>query len=190
MCLDTALLALVMLLAWEWHWLVVLTFWLVYTFISGAYLSSNVKKVPHGAWFSLMLAGILSIVSGVYHYGQSKKAQYVESHAVPLADLFEASPGGDDDKQFEAAWMTLQRHNSVQSTVTTTSDGAKSEEVSRVRGVVPFPAYSILCDPPDSLHPRAAAGGPRLGAPRAAAAAAGWDEAARGARSRSGFLLQ
>jgi len=51
MLLDTSLFALVAITAWEWHVLAVGSFWAVFSFICGAYLSSNVSKVPKGAWF-------------------------------------------------------------------------------------------------------------------------------------------
>lgn len=44
MLLDTSLLSLVMLLGWEWPTAVVAAFWTVFTFLSGAYLSSNLNK--------------------------------------------------------------------------------------------------------------------------------------------------
>lgn len=124
MLLDTCLLALVMLLAWEWPTLVVSAFWLFFTFISAAYFSSNLEKVPTGAWFALMLAGILSIVSFVYYYGQTKKAQYIQSHAVELEDLFEAAPN-DGDKAVDMVWRSMERH-SAQSGVTIATNSTKS----------------------------------------------------------------
>ena len=51
MTFDTSLLALVMLLCWEWPLWAVTSFWLPFTFITGTYLSSNLFKVPSGAWF-------------------------------------------------------------------------------------------------------------------------------------------
>ena len=44
--------ALVMLLCWEWPLWAVISFWLPFTFITGTYLSSNLFKVPSGAYFS------------------------------------------------------------------------------------------------------------------------------------------
>lgn len=94
MTIDTFLLSLLMLLSWAWHWAIVATFFLVYIFISCAYLSSNLEKIPHGAWFSIVLSGILSVISYVYWWGTAKKASYVRKHAIPLTDLFEKSSGG------------------------------------------------------------------------------------------------
>jgi hypothetical protein len=51
MTLDTSLLAILMTAGWEWHPAAVAAFWLLFTAITGAYLSSNLFKVPKGAWF-------------------------------------------------------------------------------------------------------------------------------------------
>ena len=51
MTLDTSLLAILMTAGWEWHPAAVSAFWLLFTAITGAYLSSNLLKVPKGAWF-------------------------------------------------------------------------------------------------------------------------------------------
>ena len=90
MVIDVLLLSLVMLLDWDWPFIVTGFFWLVYTFIGATYLSSNVAKVPHGAWFTLALAGIISIISFVYYWGQTKKYTYLKKNAVPLSSLLES----------------------------------------------------------------------------------------------------
>jgi K+ transporter len=51
MLLDTTLFSLVTLIAWEWHLAFVAAFWLIFTFITGAFLSSTLEKVPKGTWF-------------------------------------------------------------------------------------------------------------------------------------------
>ena len=66
MLLDTSLLALVMVTAWEWSPVAVFAFWLPYTVITGAFFSSNVQKVPKGAWFSLALAAVLSLIAFIW----------------------------------------------------------------------------------------------------------------------------
>lgn len=51
MLLDTSLFVIVALTAWEWHALAAASFWLIFSFITGAFLSSNLSKIPKGAWF-------------------------------------------------------------------------------------------------------------------------------------------
>ena len=38
-------------LAWEWSLLSAGAFWLFFTFVTGAFFSSTLEKVPKGAWF-------------------------------------------------------------------------------------------------------------------------------------------
>lgn len=128
MVMDTFLLSLVMLVAWDWNALLVGFFWLFYTFISGAYLSSNLRKVPLGAWFSLVLSGILSIIVGVYYWGQTTKANYLRKNAIPLSALFAvagdseqrpthrlaATARPNDDDADDASTITLSLHPDLQ----------------------------------------------------------------------------
>ncbi|PRW58025.1 Potassium transporter family isoform C [Chlorella sorokiniana] len=89
MLLDTSLLALVMITAWQWHLGVVAAFWLVFTFETGAFFSSNVQKVPEGAWLSLTIAAVLACISFVWHWGQTAKMELVRTGRTLLRDLFE-----------------------------------------------------------------------------------------------------
>jgi K+ transporter len=52
------LVALVMLVAWGTHPLLVLLFLAPFTFIEGVFLSANILNIPHGGWFSITLAGV------------------------------------------------------------------------------------------------------------------------------------
>jgi K+ transporter len=51
------LVALVMLVAWGTHPLLVLLFLAPFAFIEGVFLSANILNIPHGGWFSITLAG-------------------------------------------------------------------------------------------------------------------------------------
>lgn len=51
MLLDTTLFVIVALTAWEWNVMAAGAFWALFTFITGAFLSSNFSKIPKGAWF-------------------------------------------------------------------------------------------------------------------------------------------
>ncbi|PSC70116.1 potassium transporter 12 isoform A [Micractinium conductrix] len=89
MLVDTTLLTIVMITAWRCNILLAGTFWLVFTFITASFFSASVLKVPKGAWFSLVLSGILATVTYVWHYGQSKKMAYVKSNRKLIRDMFE-----------------------------------------------------------------------------------------------------
>ncbi|GAB4823867.1 hypothetical protein N2152v2_010913 [Parachlorella kessleri] len=85
--ITTALVSLLMLMSWEWHPAFVGCFWLTFTFIESSFLSSNMTKVPKGAWFTLTLAFVMFVITYTWHWGQELKLSYIHKHAVPLRDL-------------------------------------------------------------------------------------------------------
>jgi KUP system potassium uptake protein len=79
--------ALVALLTWRLPFWVVLPIFLIFAALDGAYLSSALNKVPNGAWFTIMLAVILSSVFILWRFG--KEAQWAaESYDhLPVSSL-------------------------------------------------------------------------------------------------------
>ncbi|KAL4425077.1 hypothetical protein ABPG77_010391 [Micractinium sp. CCAP 211/92] len=115
MLLDTTLFVIVALTAWEWNVVAAGGFWVFFTFITGAFLSSNLSKVPKGAWFSLVLAFILSCITYLWHWGQKKKLQYIRDNKILLRDLYEVDPAGPNkagDGGAVATWRGLLRPSS------------------------------------------------------------------------------
>lgn len=66
--------ALVAILVWRLPAYLVLPVWLFFGGLDGAFLSSAFEKVPNGAWFTLMLAFILSSAFSLWRFG--KEAQW------------------------------------------------------------------------------------------------------------------
>lgn len=66
--------ALVAILVWRLPIYVVLPVYLIFASLDGAFLSSVLTKVPQGAWFTLMLAIILSSIFILWRFG--KEAQW------------------------------------------------------------------------------------------------------------------
>ncbi|KAL4425076.1 hypothetical protein ABPG77_010390 [Micractinium sp. CCAP 211/92] len=115
MLLDTSLFVIVALTAWEWNTVAAGAFWLFFTFVTGAFLSSNLSKVPKGAWFSLALSGILTCIIHLWHWGQKKKLQYIRDNKILLRDLYEVDPAGPNkagDGGAVATWRGLLRPSS------------------------------------------------------------------------------
>jgi len=71
--ITTCLVALVALVVWRTHWAIVLALWLPFITLDGLYLSSAITKVPDGAWFTLLLAVILSCFFILWRYGKDKQ---------------------------------------------------------------------------------------------------------------------
>jgi KUP system potassium uptake protein len=65
--------ALVALIIWRLHPIIVLFGFLVFASLDGVYLSSVLIKVPQGAWFTLAIACLLSSVFILWRYGKENQ---------------------------------------------------------------------------------------------------------------------
>ena len=71
--ITTSLIALVALIVWRLHWLLVFAFWLPIATLDGLFMTAVMTKVPHGAWSMLMLAVVLSSIFVLWRYGKEKQ---------------------------------------------------------------------------------------------------------------------
>jgi KUP system potassium uptake protein len=86
--------SVVAIVIWRIHPVIVLVGFLVFGSLDGLYLSSALTKVPSGAWFTLMLTTILSIVLFVWRYGKEQQWQAEMSNRVSLGQLVTVDEGG------------------------------------------------------------------------------------------------
>ncbi|WKT53986.1 Potassium transporter [Fusarium oxysporum f. sp. vasinfectum] len=68
--ITTCMVSLVAILVWRFPAYLVLPVWLVFASLDGAFLSSVYEKVPEGAWFTLLLAFILSCLFTLWRFGK------------------------------------------------------------------------------------------------------------------------
>jgi KUP system potassium uptake protein len=71
--ITTNMVAVIALMVWKFHWTLVLAVWLPFVMLDGLYLSSAITKIPNGAWFTLLLALLLSTVFVLWRYGKEKQ---------------------------------------------------------------------------------------------------------------------
>lgn len=71
--ITTSLVALVALIVWRMHWLVVFVIWLPFLTLDGLFLSASLVKVPDGAWFTILLAMLLSSIFVLWRYGKEQQ---------------------------------------------------------------------------------------------------------------------
>ncbi|KAH6699834.1 potassium transporter [Leptodontidium sp. MPI-SDFR-AT-0119] len=71
--ITTCLVSLVAIIIWRINILIVLLFFLVFGLLDGVYFSSALTKVPTGAWFTLLLSGILSTIFVLWRYGKESQ---------------------------------------------------------------------------------------------------------------------
>ena len=68
--LTTLLVSIVALLIWRLHPLLILPLFLIFTFLDGVFLSAALTKVPEGAWFTILLALLLSSIFVLWRFGK------------------------------------------------------------------------------------------------------------------------
>jgi KUP system potassium uptake protein len=71
--ITTSMVALVALIVWRLHWIIVLVVWLPFITLDGLFLSSALVKVPDGAWFTILLAMLLSSIFVLWRYGKEQQ---------------------------------------------------------------------------------------------------------------------
>ncbi|MFA5973660.1 MAG: KUP/HAK/KT family potassium transporter [Lentimicrobiaceae bacterium] len=72
--------------------LYIVAFVLVYLFIEGVFLVANLAKFIHGAWFTILLTGLLSFIMYAWYRGRATKNQFtryvkISDHIEALKDL-------------------------------------------------------------------------------------------------------
>ncbi|KAI7858889.1 potassium transporter-domain-containing protein [Circinella umbellata] len=74
--ITTILMTLVTIIVWRWNIFLSLAFLLFFGLIDGAYLTSALRKVPQGAWFTILVAVVLSTVMYIWRYGSLRQWDY------------------------------------------------------------------------------------------------------------------
>jgi KUP system potassium uptake protein len=71
--ITTVLVAVIAIIVWQLHILVVIFGFLFFGTLDGLFLSAALTKVPDGAWFTLLLALILSSVLFTWRFGKRQQ---------------------------------------------------------------------------------------------------------------------
>ncbi|KAJ5374138.1 potassium transporter [Penicillium concentricum] len=83
--LTTCMVTVVALIVWRLPVYLVLPVFLIFALWDGMFLSAALSKVPHGAWFTLMLAAILTCIFVLWRYGKEEQWKAEESDNTPLS---------------------------------------------------------------------------------------------------------
>ncbi|KAI9835296.1 MAG: hypothetical protein M1819_002440 [Sarea resinae] len=92
--ITTNMVALVAIIVWRINPLLVLLIWLPFACFDGLYLSSVLTKVPDGAWFTLLLALIISSVFILWRYGKEQQWLSESKEKIQTRDLVVKGPNG------------------------------------------------------------------------------------------------
>ncbi|KAI4252270.1 MAG: hypothetical protein L6R42_008039, partial [Xanthoria sp. 1 TBL-2021] len=89
--ITTSMVSLVALIVWRVPLLVVLLGFLVFGALDGVYLSSALTKVPEGAWFTLVLAVLLSSIFVLWRFGKENQWQAEASDRLAPSEIIDWS---------------------------------------------------------------------------------------------------
>ena len=97
--LTTSMVALVALIVWRLPLTVVITCYVIFAALDGLYLSSSATKVPDGAWFTLVLAFVLSSIFILWRFGKEQQWRAEASDRFPLAHMLTSRDETSKDLQ-------------------------------------------------------------------------------------------
>ncbi|TGO17368.1 hypothetical protein BTUL_0018g00350 [Botrytis tulipae] len=100
--ITTCMVSLVAIIIWRVNVLIVLIFFLVFAALDGVYLSSALIKVPTGAWFTLLLAFILSCIFVLWRYGKEQQWTSEAQDRIPPSSFMTSSLDSDS----RTSWLT------------------------------------------------------------------------------------
>lgn len=85
---TSLLMVLCMAYVYEFPWYVMVLFCAIFVPLEMCLVIANIKKVPHGAWFPLMMCGIFFLVLVFWRYCRDKAVGEQLAGRVRLTDLF------------------------------------------------------------------------------------------------------
>jgi KUP system potassium uptake protein len=97
--ITTSMVALVALIVWRLPLIVVTPCYVIFAALDGLYLSSSATKIPDGAWFTLVLAVVLSSIFILWRFGKEQQWRAEASDRFPLAYMLTSQDGTSKDLQ-------------------------------------------------------------------------------------------
>ena len=89
MFVDTLLAVVVVRRIWKWSWLAAAALLVPLGILDVVFISSNLLKIPDGAWLPLMLGAGLVMLMWTWTQGNQILSEKVRRDSVPIADLIE-----------------------------------------------------------------------------------------------------
>ncbi len=87
--------SIVALLVWRLNSLVVLSGFIAFAALDGVFLSSALVKVPDGAWFTLLLAALLSSIFILWRFGKEQQWRAEREDRFPPSRLVVQGENGE-----------------------------------------------------------------------------------------------
>lgn len=89
--LTTIFMSLCLFIFYKAHWIVVLFFLLVFGSLEMTLVVANAKKVPHGAWFTIMVGAIMFTFFATWRYCRTLKIKQEYKGRVRLKEILSQS---------------------------------------------------------------------------------------------------
>ncbi|KAI4133880.1 MAG: hypothetical protein LQ341_006114 [Variospora aurantia] len=106
--ITTIMIVLVAIIIWHMALPVVILAFLIFGALDGVYLSSALTKVPNGAWFTLLLAGVLSSIFVLWRFGKENQWQAEASDLIaPSSIIFSGADDGPPKANATAGGLHL-----------------------------------------------------------------------------------
>jgi KUP system potassium uptake protein len=86
---DTLLAYVIIRRIWRWRWASTAALLVPLLFIDVAFFSSNLLKVPEGAWVPLAMGGSITLLVWIWTKGNAILSEKTRREAVPLVDLLQ-----------------------------------------------------------------------------------------------------
>lgn len=102
--ITTNMVAIVAIVVWRRPAYLVLPIWLIFVTLDGLYLSSALTKVPSGAWFTIMLAGILGSFFTLWRYGKETQWNSETADRSNLSSIIVKSGGSSKNLALASAY--------------------------------------------------------------------------------------
>ncbi|GAA5964905.1 hypothetical protein JCM3765_004101 [Sporobolomyces pararoseus] len=96
MIITTIMLAVAVVRLKHLHWLFAIAFFLFFGFFDCLFWGATLKKVPHGAWFTLTLGLVLLILMLSWTAVKKLEDQFDEGHRVRLTEVMRLAHEKDD----------------------------------------------------------------------------------------------
>ncbi len=87
MFVDTLLAFVIVRFLWKWRWSATLAVLLPLVAIDLTFISSNLLKIPQGAWMPLVFGAVLVIIMWTWTRGAALLTEKTRRDSVPLSDL-------------------------------------------------------------------------------------------------------
>ncbi|CAG8653436.1 2387_t:CDS:10, partial [Gigaspora rosea] len=94
MFITTILVSIIMHVVWHLHIGFPIMFLLIFGFVDGIFLASNIGKILTGAYFTLSVATVLFIIMGLWRWGTVHKLDYETLQSTSLNEIIEVMHHG------------------------------------------------------------------------------------------------